>query len=162
MLEKKTNHNLEDLNSRALDWCNRVNSQIHETTHEIPFTRLIQEGLKDLPEINYYDNQHFKVYKDGSVFFQGHVYRLDESLAGCEGEIIDLNNVIFANIEGQYLILAKRDLPVYIRRRYSETKQTAIKQKNRKNRNTIELNRWIKDKTKEFIIDWSNIYERYV
>ncbi len=161
MLGKKTNHNLDDLNSKAINWCNQVNSQIHETTLEIPFARLSQEGLKDLPEIKYYENKHFKVHKDGSVFFQGHVYRLDESLAGCEGEIIDLNNVIFANIEGQYFILAKRDLPVYIRRRYSETKQTAINQTKRKNRNTIELNRWIKDQTPEFLIDWSNIDERY-
>ncbi len=39
---------LEDLNAKALIWCNKVNSKVHGITNEIPFERLPKEKLKPL------------------------------------------------------------------------------------------------------------------
>ena len=39
---------LADLNNQAIQWCNKVNGNIHGTTHERPFDRLREEGLSPL------------------------------------------------------------------------------------------------------------------
>ena len=67
---------------------------------------------------------------------------IDESLAGCSGEVIDLEDTLFAKIDGRSFILGVRDLPVYIRKRYSRTKQTVHGQKRRKYK-TGTLDKWL-------------------
>ena len=129
LLEKKTGHDLEDLNSRALLWCDKVNSQIHGTTGEKPCDRLPQEDLNPLPGIPYFQDDTVKVYRDGSIYYHGHVYLVDSKYAGEEGKIVQKGNSIFCIINNELVILGKRNLPVYIRKRYSRTEQTVKHQK---------------------------------
>lgn len=159
MLKKKTGHNLQDLNYDALAWCNTVNKKVHKTTNEIPFDRLKDEGLNPLPTIPYYENMTVKVTSDGNVFFRGQVYNVGKELAGCTGNIIDMHNTIFALIDGQYYILGRRDLPVFIRKQYSKTKQE-IKQHKSPKKKPSDLSRWVPNQ-KEITVNWSRINEYY-
>lgn len=118
ILEKKTGHNLKDLNSRALHWCNIVNSEIHCTTGEIPLKRLPDEELDPLPLTRYYDNNRIKVHKDGRVFYHGGIYQADIRFAGCTGTAEDIEGVIFADIDDTFVVLGKRNLPVRVKKRY--------------------------------------------
>lgn len=141
-LDKKTGHDLNELNTLARQWCDKVNSDVHSTTEEKPSARLPQETLRELPAIPYYEENTIHVQKDGSVYFHGRVYHVDESLAGCSGEVIDLEDTLFAKIDGRSFILGVRDLPVYIRKRYSHTKQNIDGQKRRKYK-TGTLDKWL-------------------
>ena len=145
-LDKKTGHDLNELNDLARKWCNRVNANVHSTTGEKPFDRLPLEGLRKLPPIPYYEENTIKVQRDGSVYFRGRVYRVDESLAGCTGQVYDLEDTLFAKIDGRSFFFGTRDLPVYIRKRYSRTKQTVHGQKRRTHRassKTSSLEKWL-------------------
>lgn len=141
-LDKKTGHDLNELNALARQWCDKVNTDVHCTTGEKPIERLPLEGLRELPPIPYYEENTIKAQRDGSVYFRGRVYRVDESLAGCSGEVIDLEDTLFAKIDGRSFILGVRDLPVYIRKRYSHTKQNINGQKHRKHK-TGTLDKWL-------------------
>ena len=143
LLEKKTGHDLEDLNSRALLWCDKVNSQIHGTTGEKPCDRLPQENLKPLPDITYFEDDTVKVYRDGSIYYHGYVYSVDSRYEGEDGKIVEKNNSIFCIINNELVILGKRNLPVYIRKRYSRTKQEVKKQKKRKSKHNSLASRFI-------------------
>ena len=145
-LDKKTGHDLNELNDLARKWCDRVNANVHSTTGEKPFDRLPLEGLRKLPPIPYYEENTIKVQRDGSVYFRGRVYRVDESLAGCTGQVYDLEDTLFAKLDGRSFFLGTRDLPVYIRKRYSRTKQTVHGQKRRTHRassKTSSLEKWL-------------------
>ena len=142
LLEKKTGHDLADLNYRARLWCNKVNAQIHDTTKERPIDRLSFEGLKLLSEIDYYNFDIVTVQYDGSVFFRGSIYSIDPKYEGSEGKIIQQGNSIFAIIDEDLVILGKRKLPVYIRKRYSHTGQIVSGQK-RKRIQASSISRWI-------------------
>ncbi len=132
LLEKKTGHNLEDLNSRALLWCDKVNSQVHGTTGEKPCDRLPNEDLKPLPEVTYFQDDKVQVHRDGSIYYHGYVYSVNSTHAGEEGRIIEKGNSIFCIINNELVILGKRNLPVYIRKRYSRTEQSVKHQKQKK------------------------------
>ena len=143
LLEKKTGHALEDLNKRALEWCEKVNSQVHWTTGEKPCERLPKETLSPLPDIAYYDFDTITVHRDGSIFFRGFVYSVDPKYAGETGTIIQKGNAIFAVINDELVILGKRKLPVYIRKRYSRTKQCVKKQTRKKKIQTSLFSRFV-------------------
>lgn len=66
-----------DLNRQARAWCDKVNSQVHETTGEKPFDLLLEEKLKPLPG----DGRHLayrwmdrKASSDGFVSYDGIKY----------------------------------------------------------------------------------------
>ena len=122
-LDKKTGHNLNELNELALKWCNKVNARVHNATKEKPFDCLPNEGLRELPSIPYYEENRVIIHKDGRVYFRGRVFYVNESLAGCTGEVIDLEDTLFIQVDGRSFFLGVRKLPVYIRKRYSKTKQ---------------------------------------
>ena len=42
---------LNDINSQCMEWLNKVNSQVHGTTHEIPVERLPKEKLNQLSAV---------------------------------------------------------------------------------------------------------------
>ena len=71
----------------------------------------------------YYDLKTVKIGKDGSVYYQGKVYQVNPIYSGYTGNIIENNRYVFIEINGNYSIITKRELPVYIRKRYSETKK---------------------------------------
>lgn len=143
LLEKKTGHDLDDLNRRARLWCDKVNSQIHGTTGEKPCERLPFENLNPLNEIAFYDNDTVTVHRDGSVYFRGFVYKVDEKYSGHEGKVIQQGNSIFAIINDDLVILGKRKLPVYIKKRYSHTNKSVKGQKRSKPIRTSSIERWV-------------------
>lgn len=78
---------LDDLNRQARQWCERINSRVHRTTHVRPIERLVEEGLLPLP--GEYAWERFatddrKVTWDGFFSYDGVLYGLpgDLQLAG--------------------------------------------------------------------------------
>lgn len=145
LLEKKTGHSLLDLNQRARAWCDKVNSQVHRTTGEKPSERLPLENLNPLPDITYYDYDTINVLRDGTVYYKGYTYSVDVKYSGEEGKIIQKESSIFALINDELVILGKRDLPVFIRKRYSRTKKKVTHQKRKKRANISPLARFISE-----------------
>ena len=47
----RTFENLNNINIQCTEWLNKVNSQIHGTTHEIPLERLKKETLNPLSSV---------------------------------------------------------------------------------------------------------------
>lgn len=157
-LPKKTGHNLAGLNVEALEWCDEVNAQVHSTTNKVPFDRLKEEGLTPLPDIRYLDNKTVKVNRDGSLSYRGEIYTVDNRFAKCTGEIIDLDNTIFLQIDGELIILGRRDLPVYARHFYSKTKTDwRVKQKHAPKVKTGIFDRLIADILDEIVINWNTL-----
>jgi len=70
---------LENLNTQALSWCDRVNGQPHRQTGQVPWERLKQEGLAPLGDRPAYDTRAHHVRKasrDCWVAFEGSFYSL--------------------------------------------------------------------------------------
>lgn len=150
-LDKKTSHDLYELNDLARKWCDKVNSNVHSTTGEKPIDRLPLEGIRKLPSVPYYEENTIKAQRDGSVYFRGRVYRIDESLADYTGQVFDFEDTLFAKIVGT------RDLPVYIRKRYSRTKQTVHGQKRRTHKASTKassLEKWLPRLFGEVKMNW--------
>ena len=143
LIGKKTGHDLSELNRMALSWCNRVNHLVHGTTGERPFDRLPFENLSPLHETAYSDCDTITVHKDGSVYFRGSVYSVDEKYSDYTGRIIRKGNSIFAILNDELVILGKRKLPVYIRKRYSRTNQSVKGRKRSKPIRTSSIAQWI-------------------
>ena len=155
-LDKKTGHDLDELNRLALKWCNKVNARVHKTTGEKPIDRLPKEELRELPSIPYYEENKVTIHRDGSVYFRGRVFYVDESLAGCTGEVVDMEDTLFIEIDGKSYFLGIRNLPVYIRKRYSRTNQEVKGQKRRKKK-TGSLDKWLPRLYPEKKINWRKI-----
>lgn len=153
LLDKKSGHSLDQLNILARQWCDKVNSDIHTTTEDKPCDRLPYETLRELPSITYYEENRIVVQRDGSVYFRGRVYHVDESLAGCSGEVTDLEDTLFAKIDSRSFILGIRDLPVYIRKRYSHTNQN-IKRQNHRKQKTGTLDKWLPKLYENYKVCW--------
>lgn len=83
------------------------------------------------------------VHKDGSVYFRGSVYSVDEKYSDYTGRIIRKGNSIFAILNDELVILGKRKLPVYIRKRYSRTNQSVKGRKRSKPIRTSSIAQWI-------------------
>ncbi len=76
---------LQDLNSQAIRWCERVNSTLHGTTHEIPRDRLIRENLSSpvhVPEYQIVLTESRKISRDCYVSYQGNHYSVPYQYAG--------------------------------------------------------------------------------
>lgn len=157
-LAKKTGHNLTDLNVQALSWCDEVNSKLHSTTNKVPFDRLTQECLAPLPNIRYLDNKTAFVNKDGTLSYRGEVYKVDNRYANCVGEIIDLENSIFLMVDGEIVILGRRDLPVYVRHFYSKNKSDwKLTQKKAKKVLSNVFDRIITDVFDKIEVNWNTL-----
>lgn len=156
-LEKRTGHNLDDLNRQALNWCDSVNKRIHTTTGEKPFKRLPLETLTELPPISYYEMNEAQVHLDGAVYFRGRLYYVDSSYSGNTGIIYDLEDTLFIEIEGKVMFLGTRNVPVFIRKRYSQTKQVVHGQKKRKH-TSKSLEKWVPKKYTDIDMDWRTRY----
>jgi hypothetical protein len=73
----KTFSDLNDLNNQCRDWLKKVNSQIHGTTHEIPFQRLKGENLNPLSSVPAYMTRQEdarKTSRDCYVSYKGNRY----------------------------------------------------------------------------------------
>jgi len=73
------------INANLQKWLHRVNSSVHGTTHEIPFERLKQEGLRQLDSIPPYHNIREvtrKISQDSFVSYLGNRYSVPYRYAG--------------------------------------------------------------------------------
>ena len=78
---------LDDMNRQVRQWCNRVNAEIHGTTHEIPVDRLRQENLKSLIGIPPYllrREEHRKISREAYLSYRGNRYSVPHRYAGRE------------------------------------------------------------------------------
>jgi hypothetical protein len=74
---------LDDLNRQAHDWCERINSRVHRTTHVRPIERLAEEKLLPLPQDYAWErfaSEERKVSWDGYVSYDGVLYGLPGQL----------------------------------------------------------------------------------
>jgi hypothetical protein len=81
---------LHDMNSQALIWLNRVNSNVHGTTHEIPLERLKSEGLKPIdgvPEYLVIREETRKISRDCFISYLGNKYSVPYRYAGREATL---------------------------------------------------------------------------
>jgi transposase len=78
---------LQDMNAQAIGWLNRVNSNEHGTTHEIPKERIKSEGLKPIdgvPEYLIFLEETRKISKDCFISYLGNKYSVPYRCAGRE------------------------------------------------------------------------------
>lgn len=78
---------LDDLNRQARQWCERINSRVHRTTHARPVERLVEEQLLPLPQAYAWERfatEDRKVTWDGFFSYDGVLYGLpaEQHLAG--------------------------------------------------------------------------------
>lgn len=76
---------LQDLNSQAYQWCERVNTTVHRTTHEMPYGRLNHESLSSLEGILAYRltlTEARKISRDCFVSYHGNLYSMPYRYAG--------------------------------------------------------------------------------
>jgi transposase len=81
---------LEELNNKAKEWINRVNSQVHGTTKEIPFDRLRDENLLSIKAVPAFDISKVlmrKVSPECYIHYQGNRYSVPYRCAGLQVEI---------------------------------------------------------------------------
>jgi transposase len=105
---------LDDLHRQAHDWCERINSRVHRTTHVRPLDRLAEEHLLPLPPAFAWERfatEERKVTWDGYVSYDGVLYGLPASLqvAGKVVQVRERKGVLSIWAAGSLLIeLAKR------------------------------------------------------
>lgn len=78
---------LEDLNSQAMEWCEKADSKVHGTTGEIPLEALRKEPLLPLPDKAVRDKYRWetrKVTPDGFVSYDGAKYGIPWQYSGKE------------------------------------------------------------------------------
>ncbi|MCL7414191.1 MAG: IS21 family transposase [ANME-2 cluster archaeon] len=86
-----TNFNsFSDINSQALKWLKRVNSEVHGTTHEIPLERFKAEELKpinDVPEYLVIREEARKISRECFISYLGNMYSAPYRFAGREATL---------------------------------------------------------------------------
>lgn len=90
LLLGSTFRSLQDLNSQALAWLERVIRTEHGTTHEIPRERLQSENLQVLhekPEYRVIITEQRKISRDCYLSYQGNRYSVPYQHAGQTAEV---------------------------------------------------------------------------
>ncbi len=99
---------LEDLNAKALIWCNKVNSKVYGTTNEIPFERLPKEKLKPLKREYIIDKINLRrVEKDCLISYAGNKYSVPAEYIGIDVAVIVLDNMLAVYHNGKQISLHK-------------------------------------------------------
>jgi transposase len=105
---------LDDLNTQARAWCEQRNRQIHQTTHQRPLDRWVEEGLYPLPRgfaWERFATEERKVSWDGYLSYDGVLYGLpsDPPVAGSVVQVRAQHGVLHVWNQGQLLVsLAQR------------------------------------------------------
>src|SRR5450759_1562595 len=79
-----------DINSQALTWLKRVNSEVHGTTHEIPLERFKAEELKPIngvPEYLVIREEARKISRECFISYLGNMYSAPYRFAGREATL---------------------------------------------------------------------------
>ncbi|MCL2110763.1 MAG: IS21 family transposase [Clostridiales bacterium] len=86
---------LDDLNGKALAWCNKVNGNIHATTGAIPTNLLQKENLNPLTREYIIDRMNLrKVQKDCLVSYGGSMYSVPVEYVGKDVAVVAMDGVI--------------------------------------------------------------------
>jgi hypothetical protein len=90
---------LDDLNRQARQWCERINSRVHRTTHVRPVERLVEEDLLPLPQAYAWERfatEDRKVTWDGFFSYDGVLYGVpgDFQLAGKTVQVRERRGVL--------------------------------------------------------------------
>jgi transposase len=97
---------IQDMNSQALLWLNRVNSSVHGTTHEIPLERLKSEGLKPIdlvPEYLVIREETRKISRDCFISYFGNKYSVPYKFAGREATLQIFNSKFRVIVGGEHV-----------------------------------------------------------
>ena len=105
LLPSKTNLDLNEINQIAINWWNEINSEVHDTTKEIPFDRLPNEHLLPLPSTTYTSYKPVKVSRGCYVYHRGVKTQIDNVYECCEDMIIEKNNTVFLIIDETSILL---------------------------------------------------------
>ena len=99
---------LDNLNSQALVWCDKVNHKIHSTTNEIPFERLPQEKLQPMKREYIVDNINLRrVGKDCLISYAQNKYSVPSEYVGMDVTVIALDNMLAVYSNGKQIALHK-------------------------------------------------------
>lgn len=99
---------LDGLNGQAVAWCNKVNSNEHATTGEIPFERIKREGLNPLKREYILDKINLRrVGKDCLISYKGNQYSVPSDYVGKDVAIVALDNMLAAYYEGKQIAIHK-------------------------------------------------------
>jgi len=88
----RTFSHLNDINIQCTEWLNKVNSQIHGTTHEIPVERLKKESLNPVSAVPAYmtrKEEIRKISRDCYASYRGNRYSVPWKYAGRECRIVE-------------------------------------------------------------------------
>jgi hypothetical protein len=92
-----------DVNGQALQWCDRVNGEVHRTTGEIPFDRLKLEKLNPVqghPPYAMKLTDTRKVSRDCYVSYLGNRYSVPWKHAGREASVTELGGRLSVTVDG--------------------------------------------------------------
>jgi transposase len=100
---------LDDLNGKALGWCNKVNGSVHATTNEIPLERLKKEGLNPLSREYVIDKMNIrKVQKDCLFSYDGSQYSVPSEYVGRDVAVVAMDGVLACYFAGKQIAVHKR------------------------------------------------------
>ena len=101
---------LQDINVQCQEWLQKVNSQIHGTTHEIPYERLLNEKLNPLDSVQAYPiriEEIRKISRDCYVSYRGNRYSVPWVHAGRVARVIE-SSTLKIQVDSQ--IVAEHDI----------------------------------------------------
>ena len=99
---------LAHLNSQAIAWCNKVNTNVHGTTNERPVDRLNDERLSPLKREYIIDKINLRrVEKDCLISYAQNKYSVPQEYVGRDVAVIVLDNMLAAYYEGKQIALHK-------------------------------------------------------
>ena len=97
---------LADLNSQAIQWCNKVNGNIHGTTNERPFDRLREESLSPLKREYIIDKINLRrVGKDCLISYAQGKYSVPAAYVGRDVSVIVLEHMLAIYADGKQIAL---------------------------------------------------------
>ena len=101
---------LQDINIQCQEWLQKVNSQIHGTTHEFPYERLKNEKLNLLHSVQAYPiriEEIRKISRDCYVSYRGNRYSVPWVHAGRVARVIESSTL---KIQVDSRIIAEHDI----------------------------------------------------
>ena len=101
---------LQDINVQCQEWLQKVNSQIHGTTHEIPYERLLNEKLNPMDSVQDYSirlEEIRKISRDCYASYRGNRYSVPWVHAGRVARVIESSTL---KIQVDSHIIAEHDI----------------------------------------------------
>lgn len=96
-------NSLQDINSQAQKWLDRVNANVHGTTYEIPLERLKKEYLQPFDAMSVYRivrKEQRKISRDCYISYQGNKYSVPYEFAKRSATIHIENSTMTVVIDG--------------------------------------------------------------